>query len=220
MPGRQFPDGFLWGAATASYQIEGGVTEDGRTPSIWDTFSHTPGRVLNGDTGDTAADHYHRWESDLDQLRDLGLGAYRFSLAWPRIQPEGPGTVDQRGLDFYSRLVDGLLSRGASPPSSPSTTGTFPSGPRTPERWPARETAHRYAKYARLAVAALGDRVHTWTTLNEPWCSAYLGYASGVHAPGRTEPAAALAAVHHLNLAHGLGWPGGPRLAPTARALA
>jgi beta-glucosidase len=216
MAGRQFPNDFLWGAATASYQIEGSVTKDGRTPSIWDTFSHVPGHITNGDTGDDAADHYRLWESDLDHLRDLGLGAYRFSLAWPRIQPDGPGTVEQRGLDFYSRLVDGLLSRGIAPVVT-LYHWDLPQWAEDAGGWPVRETARRFEEYARLAVGVLGDRVHTWTTLNEPWCSAFLGYASGVHAPGRTEPASALAAVHHLNLAHGLGGRVIRELAPSAR---
>lgn len=204
MTGRAFPADFVWGVATASYQIEGGVTEDGRTPSIWDTFSHTPGRVLNGDTGDVASDHYHRWESDLDILRELGVKAYRFSLAWPRIQPQGPNTVEQQGLDFYSRLVDGLVARGIHPVAT-LYHWDLPQWAEDAGGWPVRDTAKRFEEYTRIAVEALGDRVGMWTTLNEPWCSAFLGYASGVHAPGRHEAAAALAAVHHFNVAHGLG---------------
>ena len=187
---------FLWGAATASYQIEGAVTEDGRKPSIWDTFSHTPGRVLNGDTGDEAADHYHRWREDLQIMSELGLTAYRFSIAWPRIH-------DKRGVDFYSRLVDELLKRDIAPVAT-LYHWDLPQELEDAGGWPVRDTAYRFAEYAERIGTALGDRVHTWTTLNEPWCSAFLGYAAGVHAPGRTEPAAALAAAHHLNLAHGL----------------
>jgi beta-glucosidase len=187
---------FVWGAATAAYQIEGAASEDGRVPSIWDTYSHTPGRVLNGDTGDVATGHYHRWAEDLDTLGALGLNAYRFSIAWPRIH-------DQRGIDFYSRLVDGLLERGIKPVAT-LYHWDLPQELEDAGGWPARDTALRFAEYAERVGAALGDRVYMWGTLNEPWCSAFLGYASGVHAPGLTDPAAALAAAHHLNLAHGL----------------
>ena len=187
---------FVWGAATAAYQIEGAAHEDGRKPSIWDTYSRTPGRVLNGDTGDVATDHYHRWPEDIDTMRALGLRAYRFSIAWPRIH-------DQRGIDFYSRLVDALLERGITPVAT-LYHWDLPQELEDAGGWPVRDTALRFAEYASTIGAALGDRVGTWTTLNEPWCSAFLGYAAGVHAPGRTEPAAALAAAHHLNLAHGL----------------
>jgi beta-glucosidase len=187
---------FVWGAATAAYQIEGAAQEDGRKPSIWDTYSRTPGRVLNGDTGDVATDHYHRWPEDVETMDALGLRAYRFSIAWPRIH-------DQRGIDFYSRLVDALLERGIAPVAT-LYHWDLPQELEDAGGWPSRDTAYRFAEYAERIGAALGDRVHTWTTLNEPWCSAFLGYAAGVHAPGRTEPAAALAAAHHLNLAHGL----------------
>ena len=200
---RTFSPDFVWGSATASYQIEGAATEDGRGPSIWDTFSHTPGRTLNGDTGDVADDHYHRWAEDLEHIAALGLDAYRFSIAWPRVQPGGSGAFNQAGLDFYSRLVDRLLELGVRPVAT-MYHWDLPQELEDAGGWPVRETALRFQDYAAGIVGALGDRVHTWTTLNEPWCAAYLGYASGVHAPGRTEPAAALAAVHHLNLAHGL----------------
>ena len=213
---REFPPDFVWGAATASYQIEGAVSEDGRTPSIWDTFSHTPGATMNGDTGDVAADHYHRWAGDLDLMVELGLDAYRFSIAWPRIQPHGSGPFNQAGLDFYSRIVDGLLERGIKPVVT-LYHWDLPQELEDGGGWPVRETALRFEDYARGVVGTLGDRVHTWTTLNEPWCSAYLGYSSGVHAPGRTEPAAALAAVHHLNLAHGLAGRVVRELAPHAQ---
>ncbi|MEU1605717.1 GH1 family beta-glucosidase [Micromonospora matsumotoense] len=203
MTARNFPESFVWGSATAAYQIEGATTEDGRGRSIWDTYSHTPGRTRNGDTGDVAADHYHRWPQDLDHLAELGLGAYRFSISWPRVQPGGSGRFHPAGLDFYSRLVDGLLERGIRPVAT-MYHWDLPQELEDAGGWPARETALRFEEYASGIVGAIGDRVHTWTTLNEPWCSAYLGYGSGVHAPGRTEPAAALAAVHHLNLAHGL----------------
>ena len=202
--GLVFPESFLFGSATASYQIEGAAQEDGRGPSIWDTFSRTPGKVLNGENGDIADDHYHRWEQDLDLLTDLGLGAYRFSIAWPRIQPTGSGPVNQAGLDFYSKLVDGLLTRGITPIVT-LYHWDLPQPLEDAGGWPVRETAYRFQEYAGIVGAALGDRVATWTTLNEPWCSAFLGYGSGVHAPGRTEPLGALRAAHHLNLAHGLG---------------
>ncbi|MEU8340737.1 GH1 family beta-glucosidase [Spirillospora sp. NPDC048832] len=196
-----FPQGFLWGAATAAYQIEGAAQEDGRAPSIWDTFSHTPGKVLDGDTGDVATDHYHRWEEDIATMAALGIAAYRFSISWSRVLPDG--TPNQKGLDFYSRLVDELLSHGIAPVAT-LYHWDLPQALEDAGGWPERDTAHRFADYAERIGRVLGDRVHTWTTLNEPWCSAFLGYASGVHAPGRTEPAAALAAAHHLNLAHGL----------------
>ncbi|MGC5033016.1 GH1 family beta-glucosidase [Micromonospora sp. DT229] len=212
----RFPPGFIWGTATAAYQIEGAAKEGGRGPSIWDTYSHTPGRTLNGDTGDVAADHYHRWADDLDQLAALGVGAYRFSIAWPRVQPGGSGPINQAGVDFYSRLVDRLLELGIQPVAT-LYHWDLPQELEDAGGWPARDTAARFADYATAIVGALGDRVHTWTTFNEPWCSAYLGYASGVHAPGRTEPAAALAAVHHLNLAHGLAGRVIRELAPAAQ---
>lgn len=202
--GLVFPPDFVFGSATASYQVEGAAREDGRSPSIWDTFSHTPGKVWNGDTGDVACDHYHLWQSDLDLMQGMGLDAYRFSIAWPRIIPDGVGAVNQKGLDFYSRLVDGLLERGISPVAT-LYHWDLPQVLEDQGGWVNRATAEAYAEYATVVGAALGDRIQTWTTLNEPWCSAYLGYGQGGHAPGRTEPASALAAVHHLNLAHGLG---------------
>ncbi|PZF81661.1 GH1 family beta-glucosidase [Jiangella anatolica] len=213
----RFPDGFLWGSATASYQIEGAAKEGGRGPSIWDTFSHTPGKTLNGDTGDVADDHYHRWPEDLGHIADLGLGAYRFSTAWPRVQPGGRGPANREGLDFYSRLVDGLLERGVKPVLT-LYHWDLPQDLEDAGGWATRDTAYRFADYAEIVARELGDRVDLWTTLNEPWCSAYLGYASGAHAPGRAEPAAALAAVHHLNLAHGLGVQAIRSVLPSARA--
>ncbi|GAB3604985.1 GH1 family beta-glucosidase [Conyzicola nivalis] len=202
--GLEFPPAFVIGSATAAYQIEGAVAEGGRGPSIWDTFSHTPGRVVAGDTGDVADDHYHRLESDLDLMASLGLEAYRFSIAWPRIQPLGSGEPNRAGLDFYSRLVDGLLARGIRPIAT-LYHWDLPQALEDEGGWSNRQTAYRFAEYAAIVGVELGDRVAVWTTLNEPWCSAYLGYGSGAHAPGRTEPLAALRAVHHLNLAHGLG---------------
>ncbi|MGN9914346.1 GH1 family beta-glucosidase [Phytohabitans sp. LJ34] len=198
-----FPPDFLWGAATAAYQIEGGATEGGRKPSIWDTFSRTPGKVKGGDTGDVACDHYHRAADDVKLMAGLGLKSYRFSLAWPRIQPDGRGPANQEGLDFYRRLVDDLLANGIEP----WVTLYHWDLPQTLEDaggWPARDTAGRFAEYAEIAHQALGDRVRYWTTFNEPWCSAFLGYGSGVHAPGRSDGADALRAAHHLMLGHGL----------------
>lgn len=202
--GRTFPDSFVWGAATASYQIEGAVKEGGRGPSIWDTYSGTPGRTLDGHTGEVAADHYHRTGEDIALMKELGLDAYRFSIAWPRIQPTGSGAFNPEGLDFYSRLIDQLLEAGIDPVAT-MYHWDLPQDLEDAGGWPARDTALRFGDYARKLVETYADRVKVWTTLNEPWCSAYLGYGSGVHAPGRTDGAEALAAVHHLNLAHGLG---------------
>ncbi|MDX8032057.1 GH1 family beta-glucosidase [Lentzea sp. BCCO 10_0856] len=198
-----FPPGFLWGAATSSYQIEGAAAEDGRLPSIWDTFCATPGKVDNGDTGAVAADHYHRYREDVGLMTELGLGAYRFSIAWPRVQPLGSGAVNQRGLDFYRRLVDTLLEQDIEPWPT-LYHWDLPQPLEDAGGWPERDTALRFAEYAAIVHEALADRVSHWTTLNEPWCSAYLGYATGRHAPGRREPAAAVRAAHHLLLGHGL----------------
>jgi beta-glucosidase len=197
-----FPAGFLWGAATSAYQIEGATRADGRGESIWDTFCRQPGRVHAGDTGDVAADHYHRWREDVALMADLGLGAYRFSVAWPRIQPDGTGPADRRGLGFYERLVDHLLERGIEPWVT-LYHWDLPQALEDAGGWPGRDVAGRFSDYAELVYGALHDRVRWWTTLNEPWCSAFVGYAEGRHAPGRTEPAAALRAAHHLLLAHG-----------------
>jgi beta-glucosidase len=201
--GVRFPDGFVWGAATASYQIEGAVNEDGRGPSIWDTFSRAPGRVHAGHTGDVACDHYHRYVEDVALMADLGLASYRYSIAWPRIQPDGTGPVNTRGLDFYDRLTDELIGKGIDPVVT-LYHWDLPQSLEDRGGWTVRETAEAFAEYAQIVHARLGDRVRTWTTLNEPWCSAYLGYASGVHAPGVTDPASAFKAVHHLLLGHGL----------------
>ncbi|GAA3838846.1 hypothetical protein GCM10022206_91310 [Streptomyces chiangmaiensis] len=199
-----FPRAFLWGAATSAYQVEGAVREIGRTPSIWDTFSHTPGKTVSGETGDTAVDHYHRYRDDVALMAELGLNAYRFSVSWSRVQPTGRGPVVQRGLDFYRRLVDELLAHDIKPAIT-LYHWDLPQDLENAGGWPRRETAFRFAEYALLVGEALGDRVQQWITLNEPWCSAFLGYGSGVHAPGRTDAAASLRAAHHLNLAHGLG---------------
>lgn len=207
----EFPADFQFGSATSSYQIEGAVNEDGRTPSIWDTFCHTPGKVLGGDTGDVAVDHYHRWREDVALMAQLGLETYRFSVSWSRVQPTGRGPAVQRGLDFYRALVDELLEKGITPWLTlyhwdlPQELEADTNGGTGGGGWPERATAERFADYASLLAEELGDRVEHWTTLNEPWCAAFLGYGSGVHAPGRTDHVAALRAAHHLNLAHGLG---------------
>ncbi|MEV6816770.1 GH1 family beta-glucosidase [Micromonospora sp. NPDC051296] len=199
----RFPDNFLWGAATAAYQIEGAARDDGRGESIWDTFSRTPGKVHAGHTGDVACDHYHRYADDVALMAELGLQAYRFSVSWPRIQPDGTGPVNPRGLDFYDRLTDALLGRGIDPIIT-LYHWDLPQTLQDRGGWTARDTAEHFATYASAVYARLGDRIGTWTTLNEPWCSAYLGYGNGVHAPGVQDPGAAFTAVHHLLLAHGL----------------
>jgi beta-glucosidase len=201
-PVRRFPTGFLWGAATAAYQVEGAANEGGRTPSIWDTFCRTPGKVRNADNGDIATDHYHLYRDDVALMSELSLGAYRFSVSWPRVQPTGRGPAVQTGLDFYRRLTDELLEKGIEPAIT-LYHWDLPQELEDAGGWPSRETALRFADYAGIVADALGDRVRLWATLNEPWCSAFLGYSSGVHAPGRTDPVASLRAAHHLNLAHG-----------------
>jgi len=202
-PAVRFPEGFLWGAATSAFQIEGGVHQDGRGPSIWDTQCHHTDLVEDGHTGDVAADHYNRWADDVEMMAQLGLTAYRFSVAWPRIQPTGFGPVNQPGLDFYSRLVDRLLEKGITPMLT-LYHWDLPQALEDAGGWPARDTAFHFAEYAALVFEALHDRVGLWATHNEPWCSSLLGYADPSHAPGRSEPAEATRAVHHLNLSHGL----------------
>jgi beta-glucosidase len=199
----RFPDGFVFGTATASYQIEGAVAEDGRSPSIWDTFSHTPGKTAGGDTGDVADDHYHRYREDVELMASLGVGAYRFSLAWPRLQPDGRGELNPKGVDFYARLVDALLEHGIQPWAT-LYHWDLPQVLQDAGGWPERDTALRFADYAARVHAALADRIGHWITLNEPLCSSLLGHAAGVHAPGLRDDAAALRAVHHLLLGHGL----------------
>lgn len=198
-----FPDDFVWGTATASYQIEGAAAEGGRTPSIWDTFSRTPGKVLRGDTGDVADDHYHRWAEDVEHIRALGISAYRFSISWSRVQPGGTGPLNPEGVAFYSRLIDALIGAGVKPVVT-LYHWDLPQELEDEGGWTNRATSYAFAEYARLMAETFGDRIDTWTTLNEPWCSAFLGYGSGAHAPGRTDDREALTAAHHLNLAHGL----------------
>lgn len=203
----QIPDEFLWGAGTSAYQIEGATHEDGRGSSVWDVFAATPGRTHNGDTGAVAADHYHRMEQDVALLAELGLNAYRFSIAWPRILPQGTGTPNPAGLAFYDRLVDRLLEKGITPVA---TLYHWDQPQALYERggWRSRETAYAFADYAEVVARRLGDRVRWWITQNEPWCSAYLGYVTGQHAPGiRGDAQGAVAVAHHLLLAHGLAVP-------------
>ncbi len=201
---RAFSSDFVWGVATSAYQIEGAHDVDGRAPSIWDTFCRRPGAIDNADTGDVACDHYHRWQEDLDLVTELGAAAYRFSIAWPRIMPDGVGAVNQKGLDFYDALVDGLLQRGVTPFAT-LYHWDLPQALQDLGGWPRRETALAFADYTSTVVDALGGRVGYWTTLNEPLCSAWLGHLDGVMAPGVKDLAAAVRASFHLHLAHGLG---------------
>jgi len=201
--GLSFPAGFTWGAATAAYQIEGAATEDGRGPSVWDTFSHTPGKVRGGDTGDVACDSYHRYAQDADLIKSLGLSTYRFSIAWPRIFPTGEGPLNQAGLDYYKRLLDTLAERGISATPTLFHWDT-PQALQDKGGWANRDVALRFADYAAVVGEALGDRVSAWITLNEPHVVAHNGHRIGVHAPGLTDNAAAIAVTHHLLLGHGL----------------
>ena len=201
---RSFPEGFLWGAATAAYQIEGAVTEGGRGQSIWDTFAHSPGRTWNGDTGDVSCQHYRHTAEDLELMKDLGLRAYRFSIAWPRVQPDGKGAANEVGLDFYRRLVASLRQQEIVPVAT-LYHWDLPQALEDVGGWTARDTAERFADYASMVVEALSDTVGMWITLNEPWCSAWLGYGVGVHAPGRRDVGASILATHHLLLAHARG---------------
>lgn len=198
---RAFAPGFLFGAATAAYQIEGAAFEDGRTASIWDTFSREPGAVLHGDTGDVACDHYHRYPADVAMMRELGLDTYRFSVSWARVRPDG-GAVNQKGLDFYKRLVDELRENDILPWLT-LYHWDLPQAIEDRGGWTARSTAEQFTEYALSVHDALGDRVQNWTTLNEPWCSSFLSYTAGIHAPGRTSVEDGLLAAHHLLLGHG-----------------
>ncbi len=199
----QFPTGFLWGVATSAYQIEGAAQTDGRGVSVWDTFSHTPGKTLGGATGDVADDHYHRYSADFDLLQSLGAQSYRFSVAWPRILPDGAGAINQRGLDFYRRLVDDLLRRGIRPLIT-LFHWDLPQALQDQGGWENREVAYRFAEYADVLYQALGDVATSWLTLNEPKTITTMGYISGVHAPGIQNPARAYVALHHMLLGHGL----------------
>jgi beta-glucosidase len=200
---RQFPEGFLWGAGTSSYQIEGGVDEDGRGRSIWDTFTHTAGSVYGDDTGDIACDSYHRVDEDVALVTELGVGAYRFSVAWPRVLPTGRGPVNQRGLDYYRALVDRLRARDIAPVVT-LYHWELPQALEDRGGWGSRETAELLAEYASVLADALGDQVGMWITLNEPKQAVHQGYRLGTHAPGRRDPQLAAAATHHILLGHGL----------------
>ena len=198
-----FPKNFTWGVATSAYQIEGAWNEDGRGVSIWDTFSHTKGRIVNDENGDVAADHYHRWKDDFALMSELGVKAYRFSTAWPRILPAGTGAVNKKGLDFYDRIVDEALKRKIEPYVC-LFHWDLPQALQNQGGWPKREITEHFAEYARVVAGRLGDRVKVWLTHNEPWVAAFIGYFLGDHAPGKKDIGAAVKALHHLLLSHGL----------------
>jgi len=198
----QFPPGFLWGAATASYQIEGGYAEDGKGESIWDRFCRTPGKVHNADRGDVACDHYHRYREDIELMAGLGLNAYRFSLAWTRIFPQGGGALNRPGMDFYDRLVDGLLDAGIQPFVT-LYHWDLPQALQDRGGWANRDTVYYFRDYAAAVFERFGDRVHHWITHNEPWVVAFLGHETGIHAPGIRDLRTAVQASHHLLLSHG-----------------
>jgi beta-glucosidase len=200
---RDLPPDFRWGVATSAYQIEGAVADDGRAPSIWDTFCRVPGAIAGGDTGDVACDHYHRWPEDVALMRRLGVEAYRFSLAWPRVLPAGTGRINVPGLDFYDRLVDGLLDAGIQPFAT-LYHWDLPQALQDRGGWPARDTAYALAEFATVVADRLGDRVSDWFTLNEPFCSAWIGHLEGTMAPGERDLPRAVRASHHLLLGHGL----------------
>jgi beta-glucosidase len=210
------PADFTWGVATSSYQIEGAVAEDGRSPSIWDTFARIPGKVAGGDTGDVACDHYHRWPEDIGIMKDLGVGAYRFSIAWPRVVPGGDGPPNPRGLAFYDRLVDALLEAGITPYPT-LYHWDLPQALQDRGGWASRETAEHFARYASVVVSCLGDRVADWVTMNEPRCSAWIGNLEGRHAPGLADIDVALPVSYHLLLGHGLAARAVRAARPTAR---
>ncbi|HEY7143374.1 MAG TPA: GH1 family beta-glucosidase [Streptosporangiaceae bacterium] len=212
----RFPSGFLFGAATAAYQIEGAVDEDGRRPSIWDTFATVPGAVTHGDTGAIACDHYHRLDTDLDLAAELGLSAYRFSVAWPRVIPDGYGTVNQKGLDFYRRLIDGLHARNIQPAAT-LYHWDLPQPLQDAGGWANRDTVGHFCDYAEVVLESLGDAVPLWGTVNEPFCAGMIGYLQGRHAPGIADLRSALRASHHLLLAHGHAVGIVRRRAPDAR---
>ncbi len=201
-----FPAGFIWGAATSSYQIEGAWNDDGKGESIWDRFTHTPGHIIDNSTGDVACDHYHRWPEDVKLMKSIGLQAYRFSISWPRILPAGRGAINQAGLDFYSRLVDGLLAAGITPFVT-LYHWDLPQALQDLGGWPSRGTAEAFTEYADVVSRHLGDRVKHWITHNEPWCVSILSHQLGEHAPGWHDTAAAVRAAHHVLLSHGWAVP-------------
>ncbi len=202
-PPHRFPADFVWGVATSAFQIEGGSGADGKGPSIWDHFCRLPGAIADGSNGDTACDHYHRWQEDLDLIAALGVDAYRFSVSWPRVQPTGRGAFNARGLAFYERLVDGLVQRGIRPYLT-LNHWDLPQALQDGGGWAARDTVHRFVDYAQQVAQRLGDRVDTLTTHNEPWVVAVLGHETGVFAPGLRNRATAMQVAHHLLLSHGL----------------
>jgi beta-glucosidase len=204
MKSYEFSDDFVWGVATSAYQIEGAPHEDGRGPSIWDTFCKIPGNIVNGENGDVACDHYHRVDQDLDLIAELGIKAYRFSIAWPRVQPDGRGAFNPKGLAFYDRLVDGLLERGIQPFATLYHWDLPDSLQVEQQGWESRDTAYRFADYASKVGRLLGNRVASIATHNEPWCTAWLGNATGYFAPGNKDLKKAAAVAHHLLLSHGL----------------
>jgi beta-glucosidase len=197
-----FPDDFVWGSATSSYQIEGATEEDGRGESIWDRFASARSNIADGSSGAVACDHYHRWRDDIRLMQELGHRAYRFSIAWPRLFPRGRGAPNERGLDFYSRLVDGLLAAGIAPYVT-LYHWDLPQALEDEGGWPKRSTADAFVEYASAVARRLGDRVHHWITHNEPWCASMIGYENGRHAPGLRDGKLAVAASHHLLLSHG-----------------
>ena len=205
-PAIRLPASFTWAVATSAFQIEGGAAEEGKGESIWDRFAHEPGRVLDGATGDVACDHYHRWAEDVALMTDLGVDAYRFSIAWTRVLPDGKGAVNVAGLGFYDRLVDALLASGIEPLVT-LYHWDLPQGLQDRGGWPERRTAHAFARYSDVVSARLGDRVTRWITHNEPWVASFAGHLEGVHAPGATDWTAALRSAHHLLLSHGLAVP-------------
>ena len=198
-----FPPNFVWGVATSAFQIEGAAAEDGKGPSIWDTFCRVPGAIADGSTGDVACDHYHRWSEDLDLISELGVDAYRFSVSWPRVRPAGSGAWNDKGLDFYERLVDGLLARGIRPYLT-LHHWDLPESLQAQGGWANRDTAHRFVEYATGIAARMGDRVSAITTHNEPWVISVLGHDTGIFAPGIKNRATAMQVSHHLLLSHGM----------------
>jgi beta-glucosidase len=215
MTKQHFPANFLWGAATSSYQIEGAWQEDGKGESIWDRFAHTPGKIIDGSHGDVACDHYHRWPDDVALMQGLGLHTYRFSIAWPRILPQGVGAINQKGIDFYSRLVDGLLAAGITPFAT-LYHWDLPQAIQDRGGWPHRFAAEAFVEYTDVITRALGDRVKHWITHNEPWCAGLLSHQIGEHAPGWHDWYAGLAASHHILLSHGWAVPVIRRNSPQA----
>ncbi len=198
-----FPENFLWGSATASYQVEGAAYEDGRGQSIWDTFTRIPGKVYAGENGDVAVDQYHRFPEDIELMKQAGLQAYRFSIAWPRILPNGTGAINRKGIAYYRQLAEALIQAGIQPTAT-LYHWDLPQVLEDEGGWTVRETSYAFADFARVCFQEFGDLIHSWITMNEPLCSAYLGYESGTHAPGIQDKNLAAAAVHHLNLGHGL----------------